>query len=87
VTVTVRCYGPARREVGRDTIEVHLDEPATVQRLLEALAELPVARASGLAAMLPTCAIAVGDAVVPADHCIDPALAADVALLPPVAGG
>ncbi|MBX3314054.1 MAG: MoaD/ThiS family protein [Actinobacteria bacterium] len=84
--VSVRCYGPAERAAGARTVEVVVAAPATVADVVQALADHPTA-GPGLAPLLPKCAVAVGDQIVKLDHVIDPAHVADVALLPPVAGG
>ncbi len=83
MVVTVACLGPARREAGAETVAVDLPEGSTVSDLLAALD----ARGGGLTALLPTCAVAVGDRIVGPEETIEAALAHDVALLPPVAGG
>lgn len=83
MVVTVACLGPARREAGADAVAVDLPDGASVSDLLAALE----ARGGGLAVLLPTCAVAVGDRIVGAEEIIEATLAHDVALLPPVAGG
>ncbi len=84
VEVTVRCYGPARREAGAEVLAVVLDRPGTVDDVLAALATSRGA-ADGLVRLLPTCAVAIDDELVARDHRIDGPI--EVALLPPVAGG
>lgn len=81
--VTVACHGPARREAGAETVTVELPDGSNVSDLIEVLAS----HGAGLAALLPTCAIAIGERIVGPDERIDAAHAHDVALLPPVAGG
>lgn len=81
--VIVACHGPARREAGASSVEVDLPDGTTVSELLVALE----ARGGGLAELLATCAVAVGDRIVGPDEPIQAHLAHDVALLPPVAGG
>lgn len=83
MNVTVRCYGPAKDLVGADEVRVELAEPVTAADVLLVLAE----EHERLRPILGTCALAVGDEIVGADGCIEPSLAHDVALLPPVAGG
>ncbi|MEI2697314.1 MAG: MoaD/ThiS family protein [Microthrixaceae bacterium] len=54
------------------------------------MSELLVAltkRGGGLVALLPACAVAIGDRIVGPGETISAELAHDVALLPPVAGG
>lgn len=83
VKVTVRCYGPARQAAGSETVELRLEEPVTVAAVLDALAGTGAA----LAAIIPSCAVAVGDEFVGPSEELLAASAHDVALLPPVAGG
>jgi molybdopterin converting factor small subunit len=85
-TVTVRCYGPAERAARARTLEVSVPLPATVDAVLESLEALPEVGAH-LAELLPSCAVAVGDEVVPRTSLVHPGQAHAVALLPPVAGG
>ncbi len=84
VEITVRCYGPARREAGAETLAVALHGPGTVRDILAALAA-DRGPADGLVQLLPTCAVAIDDELVAHDHPIDAPI--EVALLPPVAGG
>lgn len=87
VRVSVRCYGPARRAAGRDVIDVDVAEPATVADVMVALGAMSGEFGDDFGAMLGTCAVGVGDAIVGHDQVIDPAHLDEVALLPPVAGG
>lgn len=82
--ITIRCYGPARREAGSETLVVHVAAPATVDEVLRTLAGDP-ATPAGLVGLLPTCAVAIADELVARNHPVRPGL--ELALLPPVAGG
>jgi molybdopterin converting factor small subunit len=80
--VEVLVFGPARDCVGGETsLKVDVALPAPVRALVAALA----AANSGLAELLPHCAIAVGDELVAQDFLVQPG--AEVAVLPPVSGG
>lgn len=84
MTVAVRCLGSAERAAGARSVEVTVSVTATVADVVSALESHPVSGA-GVAPLLPQCAVAVGDEIV--DRTARVAPAADVALLPPVAGG
>ena len=81
--VKVRCYGPARRAAGAETVEFEAPDGARIDEVIARLAAVDAA----LAELIPTCAVAVGDRIVQPDETLDPGDAHDVALLPPVAGG
>ena len=81
--VKVRCYGPARRAAGTETVEIEAPDGVRIGEVVRRLAEANAA----LAELIPTCAVAVGDRIVQPDVILDPGDAHDVALLPPVAGG
>jgi len=81
VEISVEGFGPARDHLGSTPFALTVPEDAVVadaMRLLEG-------RNDDLATLLPRCAVAVGDEIVPLTH---PLHAGDlVAVLPPVAGG
>ena len=81
VDVLVRAFGPARDHLGTGTVVLTLPEGACVSDVVGLLEQ----RDAELAELLPHCAIAIGDEIVPRSH---PLRADDeVAVLPPVAGG
>ena len=84
VEITVRCYGPARHEAGAETLRVLLPSEGTVADVLRSL-EADPATSTGLVQLLPHCAVAIDDELVPKDHPVTGEH--EVALLPPVAGG
>jgi molybdopterin converting factor small subunit len=79
--VEVLVFGPARERVGGESITVDVALPAAVAELVAALATAN----AGLAELLPHCAIAVGDELVPRDFVVH--AGDEVAVLPPVSGG
>lgn len=79
--ITVQCFGQTRDYLGGKVIDVTLDDVATVDDLLALLS----ARNDDLAALLPHCAVAIGEDMVPRTHALR--AGDDVALLPPVNGG
>lgn len=79
--VIVECYGVAARLAGGTGHVLDVAPGARIADLLEALA----ARWPGLHSVLPGCACAVGDTVVPRTRRL--AAGERVALLPPVSGG
>ena len=79
--VIVDCYGVTERLAGGAEHTVRVAPGARVKDALEILA----ARSIDLARVLPACACAVGDAVVPRTHALT--AGERVALLPPVSGG
>jgi molybdopterin converting factor small subunit len=81
VDVIVDCYGVTERIAGGPEHVIRLAPGARIQELLETLAQ----RWPELGAVLPACACAVGDAVVPRTHAL--AAGERLALLPPVSGG
>jgi sulfur-carrier protein len=80
--VEVLVFGPARDCVGGESsIKVDVVLPAPVASLVAALA----AANTGLAELLPHCAIAVGDELVARDFVVRDG--DEIAVLPPVSGG
>lgn len=79
--ITIECHGLAARLAGGAAHALSVDAGA---RVGDALALLAL-RSSELARLLPSCACAIGDAIVPRTHRL--AAGARVALLPPVSGG
>lgn len=79
--ITVQCFGQTRDYLGGKVIGVTLHDVATVDDLLALLA----ARDAGLAELLPHCAVAIGEDMVPRTHALH--AGDEVALLPPVNGG
>jgi molybdopterin synthase catalytic subunit len=79
--VEVRLFATLKDRAGRNRIEVHLERPATVARLAEAIA----AAYPALAAALPTALIAVNKAYAGRETPIQPG--DEIAIFPPVSGG
>lgn len=79
--ITVQCFGQTRDYLGGNVISVTLDAVATVDDLMALLAQ----RSEALADLLPHCAVAVGEDMVPRTHALH--ANDEVALLPPVNGG
>lgn len=79
--VVIDCYGVTARLAGGAAHALRLAPGARIKDALELLA----ARSADLARLLPNCACAIGDAVVPRTRVLDPG--ERVALLPPVSGG
>lgn len=79
--VTVRFFAAARERAGRASLDLELREGATVRELLAAL----VAQLPALEALLPRVRVAVAEEFAAPDDVV-PA-GAEVALIPPVAGG
>ncbi|MEE9182450.1 MAG: molybdopterin converting factor subunit 1 [candidate division NC10 bacterium] len=78
--VKVRLFASLREEVGEETVEVELGNPATVDALLSAFsAAYPRARSVGQALVAVNQEVADGETGVAAGD--------EVALLPPVSGG
>lgn len=79
--LVVHCHGPARHAAGSDSLTVEVADDPTVGDVVDALA----AQGGALAELLPRCAVAVGDELVPRTRRVRPG--DELALLPPVAGG
>jgi len=79
--VTVECCGAASRVAGATSLQVTLPPTASVHDLFALLS----ARSPEFAELLPRCACARGDAIVPRSTVL--ADGDELALLPPVAGG
>lgn len=79
--VTVRFFAAARERAGRSALELELRDGASVREALAAL----VAQAPGLEALLPKLRVAVAEEFAGPDDVIPPG--AELALIPPVAGG
>jgi len=80
VLVAIRFWGVTERLAGTALRSLDLPEGATVGDAVARLAALP-----GLAAELPRCAFAVGDALVRRSHPLSDGM--ELAILPPVSGG
>ncbi len=81
ISVTVRFFAASRERAGRSTDTVALPEPFTVAHLLEVL----VATYPALGPVMPHLRVAVAEEFVALDTLLGEH--ADVALIPPVAGG
>lgn len=81
MNIIVDCYGVTERLAGGPEHLIPLQPGARIADLLEALAR----RSPDLARVLPACACAVGDTVVPRTRKLAPG--ERLALLPPVSGG
>ncbi len=79
--ITIRCFGPARDVAGAEILTMEVAEPATVADAMARLA----ARGDRFMMLLRQCAVAVDDEIVQRSHPL--ASGAEIALLPPVAGG
>ncbi len=77
----MQCYGPSRRCVEEDLFTLTLGDDATVRDAVAAMATM----SDDFAHLLPHCAIAVGDEIVPRTHVLHSGDALSV--LPPVNGG
>ena len=78
--ITIRLFASLREEVGEETVEVELGNPATVDALLSAFsAAYPQARSVGQAIVAVNQEVATREAPVEASD--------KIALLPPVSGG
>jgi len=81
IEVIVECYGVTARLAGGPAHVMRVAAGARIADLLDALA----ARWPALGEVLPGCACAVGDRVVPRARTLGPG--ERLALLPPVSGG
>ncbi len=79
--ITMRYFGPAREALGIQGEEIELSDSATVGDLKSFLR----AEKRGLATLLPSVRIAVGNAYVRDDH--ELVEGDEAAVIPPVAGG
>lgn len=79
--VLIDCYGVTERLAGGPAHALRLPAGASIADALAALA----ARSVDLARVLPGCACAIGDAIVPRTRAL--AGGERIALLPPVSGG
>jgi molybdopterin converting factor small subunit len=79
--IFVECYGVTARLAGGCAHSLTVSPGAVIDDALAALAS----RWPDLARVLPGCACAIGDAVVPRSRALTPG--ARLALLPPVSGG
>jgi sulfur-carrier protein len=79
--VSIELHGVLTRLAGGFTLTLELASGSTVGAALAALAT----RRPELAGMLPNCACAIDDAIVPRSRALTPG--ARLALLPPVSGG
>ena len=81
MTISLTYFGPAREAVGLDREELEIAGRLTVAELLEWLrSERPLLRP-----IIDSCRVAVGTRYATPEEGIEPD--ADVALIPPVAGG
>jgi len=81
MNIFIDCYGVTERIAGGPRHELRLNPYAAIADALEVLA----ARWPDLAKVLPSCACAVGDRIVPHTRRLAPG--ERLALLPPVSGG
>lgn len=79
--VLIDCYGVTERLAGGSAHALRLAPGANIADALATLA----ARSTDLARVLPGCACAIGDAIVPRTRAL--AAGERIALLPPVSGG
>lgn len=79
--ILVDCHGVTGRLAGGPTLALRVAQGARIADALELLAM----RSIDLARLLPACACAIGDVVVPRSHVLGPG--ERIALLPPVSGG
>lgn len=79
--INVRLFGPSRQYLELDDFTLIVDEGATVAAALDELGLM----SGELAALLPTCAIAIGDDMVGRDQVL--AAGDQLSVLPPVNGG
>lgn len=79
--ITVDCYGVTARLAGGAEQRIALEPGARILDALDVLGR----RAPDLRTLLPSCACAIGDHVVPRAHVLQPG--ERLALLPPVSGG
>lgn len=79
--IDIECHGATQRWCGRSTLQLELDEPATVADALAALA----GRFPDFAEHQGRIAIACGDTIVHARTALSEGM--QLALIPPVSGG
>lgn len=81
MTIRARLFARCRELAGTEALELHLPPDARVDDVRRRLAEVCPA----LAAILPACAVGVGDAIAGDCEPVHPGV--EVAILPPVSGG
>jgi molybdopterin converting factor subunit 1 len=78
---TVKLFASVREAVGQDTVQVQVEDGASVADLLEVLA----AQHPGIARHRQALSVAVNHAISPSAHQLSPG--DELALIPPVGGG
>jgi len=81
IRITVECFGASQRWCGAESLQLDLNESADAGQALAALAQ----RFPDFAARRASVALAMGDAVIPADRRLRDG--DRLALIPPVSGG